>query len=526
LQEFIAKYESQIAGVLSGFDRVVFRGTLRTISHVFGLNRYLLVNRIRFKDFGEHVRQVSQQVKQAALHCVQAAHRPVEYLNSSQIDKEERARAIATAEAITEGPVCALTVVEPCQTFDIYRNRETKHLDLVSRWRKCLFVYQYWQHPILGWMNARIQTWFPFAIQICLNGREWLARQMQTKGLAYRQQDNCLVWVESFAEAQKLLQTQLQTAWPSLLDQIAAQLNPEHAEIFHRFPASYYWSTYQSEWATDIVFHQATDLKRLYPRFLLHGMINLHSPDVLRFLGKRVTREGQVCRHVTADVVTQCQERQEGVRIKHRYDQNSIKMYDKAYTSTGAVLRAEMTLNDPAQFQVYRPREGDPEGVCRWQRMRKGVADLHRRVEVSAKAVDRYLDAYAQCDTSLQVKQLLDRVQHPLGKGGKRVRALRPFQDEDRRLLEIVGRGEFAINGFRNGDLQKFLYCKPSASPGESRRRSSAVSRQLRLLRYHRLIRKIPHTYRYQLTPVGRQLITAVLAAREAPVNSLIPKAS
>ena len=41
--------------------------------------------------------------------------------------------------------------------------------------RKCLFVYQYRMHPVFGLVNARIQTWFPFSIQMCLNGREWLA---------------------------------------------------------------------------------------------------------------------------------------------------------------------------------------------------------------------------------------------------------------------------------------------------------------------------------------------------------------
>lgn len=523
MQEFIAKYESQIAGVLSGFDRLVFRGTLRKLAYVRGLSRYLWDNHVLLKDFGDHVQRVSQRVKQAAVRGMEAAGRPVEYLASGQTNKEQRARAIMAADRVTAGPVCALTAVEPCQTFEIHRNRQSKHLELLARWRKCLFVYQYWQHPVLGWMNARIQTWFPFAVQICLNGREWLARQMEKKGLAYRQHDNCFPWVESFPEAQQLLQAQLQTEWPTLLNGIADQLNPEHGEIFRSFPVSYYWSTYQSEWATDIAFREAAALKRLYPRFVHHGMTTMHSPDVLRFLGKRLTHQGQIHGSVVAEVTSELRERQEGVRIKHRYDQNSIKLYDKAYTAAGAVLRAEMTLNEPKQFQVYRPREGDPEGTPSWQPMRKGIADLHRRTEVSQKATERYLDAFAHADTTTVVKELLDRVQHPLGQGGKRVRALRPFQDQDRRLLEIVGRGEFTVHGFRNKDLQALLYQGEAASAQESRRRSAAVSRQLRLLRYHRLIRKLPHTYRYQLTPLGRQLIAAVLAARDATVNSLIP---
>ena len=244
------------------------------------------------KDFGAHVNRISEQVKEAALRCVQEIGRPVQYLQSSKTDKEEIARSVARQQKITQGPVCALTCVEPCWGFDIHRNRETKQLDLVQRSRKCLYVYQYWQHPMLGWLNARIETWFPFSIQICMNGREWLARQMDSAGIDYRQQDNCFPWVADREQAQHLMDKQLQANWPELLNTIASGLNPIHNEIFQRFPLQYYWSTYQSELATDIVFRKAEDLRRLYPLFVHHAMTTFHSPDVLRFLGKHVTAAG------------------------------------------------------------------------------------------------------------------------------------------------------------------------------------------------------------------------------------------
>ena len=56
----------------------------------------------------------------------------------------------------------------------------------MPRYRKCLHLYHYQVHPVFGFMHARIQTWFPFAIQICLNGREWLARAMNTARSALR----------------------------------------------------------------------------------------------------------------------------------------------------------------------------------------------------------------------------------------------------------------------------------------------------------------------------------------------------
>jgi hypothetical protein len=106
------------------------------------------------------------------------------------------------------------------------------------------------------------------------------------------------------------------------------------------------------------------------------------------------------------------------------------------------------------------------------------------------------------------------------------VRALHPFDDQDRRLLETISRGEFMINGLRNKDLQPMLSTTTAKSAEERRRRSSAISRKLRLLRAHHLIRKVPGSHRYHVTPTGRQIAAAVIAASNATVNLLIPKAA
>lgn len=526
MNKFTAKYADQIQGVLTGFDRLVFRGSLRKISYVFGMKGYLWANQVLLKDFGAHVQQISERVKEASLQCVLDAGRVVRYLQSSQDDKEKIARAIAREQKITQGVVCALTCVEPCWGYDLHRNRETKELDLVQRSRKCLYVYQYWQHPELGWWNARIQTWFPFSIQICMNGREWLACQMDRSGVGYRKEDNCFPWIEDWEQAQKLMDTQLQAKWPELLDGIGGQLNPIHDKIFQHFPVGYYWSTYQSEWATDVSFRKAEDLRRLTPLWMHHGVISLSSSDVLRFLGKKPTASGEINGHVTAEVTSSLKRRQQGARIKHGYNGNSVKLYDKAYTPQGSLVRTELTMQNPEDFKVFRSREGDPEQRLAWLRMRRGIADLYCRAQVSQKANERYLDALASVDDSITLQELISRIQKPVTSQGKRMRALHPFDDQDRLLLKAIGRGDFVMSGFRNKDLQPLLYTAVAKSEKESRRRSAAISRKLRLLRAHHLIRKGPGTYRYQVTEAGRQIITAVLAASNATVNTFIPKAA
>ena len=526
MHEFIAKHQDHITGVLSGFDRLVFRGTLRTLSWVEGMNQYLRANHVLLKDFGSHVETVSRRLKQASEAEAIRTGRPVRYLPSAATRKEEIARQIAAADGMTTGLVCILKAVEPCQSFEVYRNRETKKLELQPRRRQCLFLYHYWMHPQLGFLHARLQTWFPFSIQVCLNGREWLARQMDQAGVEYVRQGNCFPWIENWSRAQGLMDQQVRAQWPQLLHQIAQQLNPLHAEIFHAFAVKYYWSTYQSEWAIDLAFRNVATLQRLYPRLLRHGMTNLGSADVLRYLGRYLPLSGQVPKRFHGEVVSDLKQRPEGVRIKHRLNGNSVKLYDKAYTPVGSLLRAETTLQQADDIRVYRPKEGDPGGALAWRQMRRGIADLHRRAQVSAQATQRYLDALASVEEDTTLEELVQRLSQPRHWRQRRVRALHPFAPEDRQLLQAVSRGEFTVNGFRNRDLRRLFFAGEPQTEREARRRSAWVSRRIRLLRAHGLVHKLPGTHRYQLSSMGRKVITAVLTALRSTVQQLAAAAA
>ncbi len=256
-----------------------------------------------------------------------------------------------------------------------------------------------------------------------------------------------------------------------------------------------------------------------------HAMNTFSSPDILRFLGKGFTSAGHITGHVKAEVTSDLKRRQEGMRIKHRYSDNSVKLYD-AYTPAGSVLGAELTMQRPKEFQVYRRPEGDPKRPLRWLPMRRGIADLHRRAEVSQQVNNRYLDALASTDHSTRLKELLGPLERPVIGTGTRSRVLRPFDEQDRLLLEAISHGEFTINGLRNKDLQRLLDTTRAQSVEEDRRRSAAISRKLRLLRDHGLIQRIQKTYRYKVTKKGWPILIAVMAASNATVNTLIPKAA
>jgi len=522
MHEFIAKHQDKIAGTLSGFDRLVFRGHLRSIGHPDGMMSYLWTNQVLLKNFGDHVEKVTERLKEASLAEAKASGRPLQYLNSSQIDKETVARKILTQDGVRSGLVCVLSCLEPCSKFEIHRNRLRKRLELQLRPGKCLFLYHYQIHPVFGFLNARIQTWFPFSIQICLNGREWLARQMQAAGLDYLQQDNCFPWVADWTKAQRWLDRQLKTKWPKLLNGIARQLNPIHAEIFRKHPISYYWSVYQHEWALDVVFHRGADLRHFYPRWINHAMTTFSSPDVMRFLGKPITLSGQPRQNFSGEVVSDFKRRAEGVRVKHSVNGNSVKLYDKAYTPQGSVLRAEATIHNGHDFRVYRPKEGDRRGPRAWRPLPghcrpapPGPALPQSRSTVSRRFRHCRRLHHPRSTTGAAGTQ-------PRQWRGRRVRALRPLAD-DRALLSAINHGEFAINGFRNRDLRAIFFPQTTEDKKELRRRSAWISRKLRLLRAHALITKITGTHRYQLTSTGRKTIVAILSALRSTVAQLTP---
>lgn len=110
-----------------------------------------------------------------------------------------------------------------------------------------------------------------------------------------------------------------------------------------------------------------------------------------------------------------------------------------------------------------------------------------------------------------------DAVARPVVCDGRRFRAMRIGDAEDIALLEAISRGEFVTAGFRNRDLQRHLYPEAlKATTRERRRISAKISRQLRMLRAHGIIKKINCTYRYQLIKRGRQLTAALQAARSS----------
>ena len=172
---FEEAHADQIAGCLTTVDRLIIHGHLTLLWRPGAFPTFLLRQGIRFSDFARYVWEITDRVKKHAKRIAKEAGRPFIYQAEVVRGKDDLARAIAKRDGITKGLVCVLSTLEMAKSFAFINGRIIPHR------RKCLHFYFYLIDTELGFMHVRLQSWFPFQIQIYLNGREWLARQLDRR---------------------------------------------------------------------------------------------------------------------------------------------------------------------------------------------------------------------------------------------------------------------------------------------------------------------------------------------------------
>jgi ribosome-binding ATPase len=171
-------------------------------------------------------------------------------------------------------------VVEPCRSFAVTPNRQTRRLEVVRRPRKCLHYYLYLIDPAFGWMHVRLQTWAPYEIQVYVNGREWLARQMDRASLGYRRSDNKITQVDDFGAVSALGERFAHTDWPPVLERQAALVNPLLPDIERAGFPGYWWVIDQCEYASDVLFTDRAALEMIRGDLVTAAVTALGAADV------------------------------------------------------------------------------------------------------------------------------------------------------------------------------------------------------------------------------------------------------
>ncbi len=506
MEQFVTIHQEAIVGTLTMFDRVIFKGHLSRFYIGDTFRIFLAMQGVLLKDFGAYVAKTTEELKTAVKGIAEEAGRPYIYLDSAVTkakgqSKEEFARSIAAQDGVAQGLICVLATVEACRSFGVRKNPQTHQLEIKAERRKCLHFYFYYLDAEFGFMHVRLQSWFPFSIQVYINGREWLGRQLEQQGIQAQRYENSFLHIADLPAAQALCERFAHREWPRVLDAFARRVNPKLALIEELRFGTYYWVIDQCEVATDIMFKDRDSLARLMPDLLNAAMLSFSCEDVMRFLGRKLYP------NFKGEVRADLKKRPEGRRIKHYMSGNWIKMYDKF-----SVLRVETTLNNSQEFKVLK-QTGDS---WRWLPMGKGVANIWRFYQVTTQANHRYLNALASLKLKGEAVRELDDLCRSHTKDGKRYAKFNPVAAPDSKLFAAAMFGGHILNGFRNHDLVARLYEHEPLpdDPQENKRRCARACRLIAKLRGHGLLAKVKGSRLYRITPRGYRLMSAALGYR------------
>ena len=520
METFLQKFGSKIKGVLTGFDRIVFKGCIRQLAYADGAARFLAGRGVLNKDYKAWMLAQSTALVAA---CERLAREQtgtgIAHIPSLRERKEELAHARMRERGLACGPVGVWSCTESCRTFRAAFDPGAGRPRLRPDSSKCKHLYFYHNHAEFGFMSVRLQTWFPYEIQIALNGREWLRRGLELRGVAHTVDGNKFLSVGDFAAAQRLLDAQPLAPWFGILDGFARESFPTMDRTLGGGPG-YRWTLWQSEWATDLIFDAPGSVAPLMDSLLRHELANGTGERVLRYFGRPVRPDGQPHPLADPDILSRAAVWYDGMRMKHWLDGNSVKFYNEHNA-----LRFETTLNNPAPFKVWRCKEGSHDGAKERLPLRKGVADIPLRAKVCGEINARFISQAGQVKDTSKVREIVASVRRKT-RDGRTVRTL-DILGKDREPLAAVADPTLAsLGGITNKALQKRLAGTEWAKGMTGRRLSARIGRQLRLLRDHGVISKVPDQRKYFLSEKGRRLTAVIPAILSASTEQLTQHAA
>jgi hypothetical protein len=488
------KYEDELYGVLDCYDRVLISGHLHPLAYAKGMTKYLYEQGIRIFDYPQFAHPLRDMIRANAEQIAKENGLEIEFISQpGQFRKEERVQALIQERGSQPGLVHIFSAMEQCPAYQPWHNKESHKTYLKPKTSKCLHYYFYFIEPELGLCHLRVPTWVPCRLQLYFNGHNWLATQLQAQEIDFELVDNAFVQIADFEQANQLASQLDIEKLQAKLDNLAQQYCP----VVSHLKLNYHWSISQAEIATDLVFKEQETLQQIYPH-LLETLIHTVKPDdIATFLG----RKGVHGRY-QGEMGNRFNVRLEGSRIKHRMGPVSIKMYDKF----NLILRIETTVYDVSFFYQYRHvHHRDETTTPKWAPMKKTIYSLPALLEVALAANQRYLKFISAIETPEVGVKKLHQLAETRTDDHHRYKGFNLLAQEDASLFRLLLRGEFTLSGFANKDLRRLL---PDKNSGQ-------ITRLLKRLRMHGLIKRVGKRYKYYLTNFGRQVSTMALKLRE-----------
>jgi hypothetical protein len=486
------RHGKQIAGVLSCYDRVIVQGTLPIFCYADGMTRYLTVRGIRIFDFTQFAKPLTDAIKANAEEVAEANSLKIDYVRKKNFRKEDKVKGVLKQRGTHPGLVWIFSALEPCTTYQPWHDKTSGRTYLGYDDGKCLHYYFYFIDEELGLCYVRVPTWCPFRLQFYCNGHNWLARQLDRKKIVFTLLDNAFTRIQDFSAAQALAD-----GWePARLHRKLDEFAERYCPMVKQIEETYHWSLDEAEYATDIVFQRQADLQAIYGNLIRTAIHTVKPDDIATFLGKKLNGNYQ------DEMGNRYNVRIEGTRVRHSMGMASIKIYDKF----GHILRIETTAKDVSFFKHYREVEQrNGEAVMKFAPMKKTIYSLGVLRELLLAANRRYLEFLSAIDDPRNGLDKLNKISRTVHEEARSYRGFNFFDPQDEALFLALARGEFTISGVNNQALRARF---PQYNSGQ-------MSRILRRLRTHGLIKKATHCYKYYLTVLGKQVVALGLKLKE-----------
>jgi len=495
---FFAKNANAFRSSLSCFDRVIFKGHL-PISYPEKFQAFvdytLKLQRVKF--IKHHAPLWSKQLVEHAREQAERQQRLFEYHQGS-IDKDAWAKRQRLAHDIREGLIGILCVQESCSTYKLAYGKGIPRF--VRRHIPHRVLYYYFQDRELGLMHVRVQTWAPFTCQVYVNGHNYVAQQLHKKKSGFLQQDNAFVSLENADLAQKMADRFAQLPWTEILERYARLVNPLLKKELRGM--THYWCIDQAEYATDLLFADQVQGACFYRKLVEHAVLTFDPKTVYAFLGRQYSDLYQGESHTR-----QTQRRGMGVCVRHDVGKNGIKMYDKG----GRLLRIETSLYQPRSFRVLRTRQHrDGTSTRGYHPLCKGVGNLHHYQRLARACNQRYLKALTAVEAATPALAAVRQMTEPCRRQQRSYAGFNPARADDHLRLTAILQGNGIARGFRNKDVREKVYGYTSDKK-KRQRQAAAIGRFLKRCHVRAWIAKVPHSQRWLVTTLGRELLSNIL---------------
>jgi predicted transcriptional regulator len=490
------KYSKDVRCVLSCYDRILIDGTLPELSHAGGMTHYLYSKGVKIFDYVKFAEPLKDIIKQNAEQIAKDNNIEIEFVRNTSIRKEDLIKEKLLQKGNATGVIHILSALEICTSYQPWHDKRTGKTFVKPDYGKCLHYYFYFNDEKLGYGFVRVPTWCPFRLQVYVNGHSILASKLKEAGIKYTMLDNAFDSISNIDKAQQLADE----ISPNELMEKLNELAWKYCPIYKQLGLRYHWFVKQTEYATDIVFKKQNRLQQLYSELIATAIHTVQPDNIATFLGQKLSPLYK------GEMGNNYQVRIKGSRIKHIMGKASIKMYDKF----SKILRIETTINDVSFFKHYREVVHlDGSKSMQMAHLKKNIFSLPLLKDNMHAANKRYMDFISAFDNKDVGMKRLQKITEPKEINNRKYKGLNFFSDDDLKILISIIRGEFNISGFRNKDLRKFIACK-----------SNKISRILKRLWSHGLIKKAYNSYKYYVTKLGKE---AIIMAEKIKKLVIIP---